>query len=379
MKQLAPPLVWVRFVWAGMVAGAFAQGPLAPPGAPAPTMKTLAQVEPRIAVTGLPFNINVPGSYYLTTNISGSVGVSVSAENVTLDLNGFALEGSAATTWGIYVNPTARNFTLRNGVVSRWTSSGQGGMYIGASGGQVESVMFYSNHFGVFADAPASRVVNCAAVSNNSTGINVREGVVLNSVAHGNGGHGIVLGTNSVADNCAAIRNRSYGLWMERGSILQNSTIAQNAMSTMFLRGGIRALTGNRVINCIIELNATDGLSLGSGNSVSDCVIVSNEWRGILAIGSDNHIRHNHLVANGTWSTNYPAIHLLGRRNVVLDNSIIGNGQGISAPGSTNFVVRNVVYANLSTSSLDTAQAYGPFIGQMGPITNTNPWANFGF
>ena len=51
---------------------AFAQGPLTPPGAPAPTMKSLDQVEPRIAVnsTNTPggadslYKITQPGSYY---------------------------------------------------------------------------------------------------------------------------------------------------------------------------------------------------------------------------------------------------------------------------------------------------------------------------
>ncbi len=44
-----------------------AQGPLAPPGAPAPTFKTLQQVEPRTPISALPFTISQPGSYYLTT------------------------------------------------------------------------------------------------------------------------------------------------------------------------------------------------------------------------------------------------------------------------------------------------------------------------
>ena len=56
----------------GTIPRAGAQGPLTPPGAPAPTMKTLAQVEPRIAITNVPFTINRPGSYYLTTNLTST-------------------------------------------------------------------------------------------------------------------------------------------------------------------------------------------------------------------------------------------------------------------------------------------------------------------
>jgi hypothetical protein len=65
---------------------AFAQGSLTPSGAPAPTMKTLAQIEPRTPVDAAhtpvdaahtpgdisdQFIINQPGSYYLTANIAG--------------------------------------------------------------------------------------------------------------------------------------------------------------------------------------------------------------------------------------------------------------------------------------------------------------------
>ena len=52
---------------------AFAQGSLTPPGSPAPTMKTLAQIEPRTSISSVPFTISVPGSYYLTANLVTTV------------------------------------------------------------------------------------------------------------------------------------------------------------------------------------------------------------------------------------------------------------------------------------------------------------------
>src|SRR5882724_3568968 len=79
----------------------FAQGSLTPPGAPAPTMKTLTQIEPRRPISSLPFTINTSGSYYLTTNLVGVVGsdgISIVASDVTIDLGGFTLLGPANGT-----------------------------------------------------------------------------------------------------------------------------------------------------------------------------------------------------------------------------------------------------------------------------------------
>jgi len=40
----------------------YGQGSLTPPGTPAPTMKTLAQIEPRTPISFLPVTLSQPGS-----------------------------------------------------------------------------------------------------------------------------------------------------------------------------------------------------------------------------------------------------------------------------------------------------------------------------
>src|SRR6478609_6295158 len=79
-----------------------AQGPLTPPGAPAPAGKTLQQIEPRTDVATLAgdasavFVISAPGSYYLSGNVAavaGKAGIAIAAAEVALDLNGFAITG----------------------------------------------------------------------------------------------------------------------------------------------------------------------------------------------------------------------------------------------------------------------------------------------
>src|SRR5262245_34532613 len=103
------------------------QGSLTPPGPPAPMMKTLTQIEPRTPISSLPYIINTPGSYYLSTNLtspgSGN-GITISSANVTVDLNGFTLQGVFGSNDGLYVSGTYTNLVVRNGVVTGWGNHG---------------------------------------------------------------------------------------------------------------------------------------------------------------------------------------------------------------------------------------------------------------
>ena len=115
---------------------AHAQGSLTPPGAPAPTMKTLSQIEPRTPISSAPFTINVPGSYYLTANLSVSTGnaIAIATNGVTLDLNGFTITSTAAvaTGTGIAINTGMRDLTIRNGFVQGGVTNNGSGVFSGS-------------------------------------------------------------------------------------------------------------------------------------------------------------------------------------------------------------------------------------------------------
>jgi hypothetical protein len=84
------------------VPDSFAQGTLTPPGAPAPTMKSLDQIEARTPISSLPFTISSAGSYYLTKNLSVTTGnaLTINASQVTVDLNGFTISSTASSANG---------------------------------------------------------------------------------------------------------------------------------------------------------------------------------------------------------------------------------------------------------------------------------------
>jgi hypothetical protein len=108
----------------------FGQGSLTPPGAPAPTMKTLTQVEPRTPISTAPFTISAPGSYYLTTNlaVASSTAIIIATNGVTLDLAGFTISSTdpSPTAYGILIRSGLGNLTIVNGFIQGGVTNNAG-------------------------------------------------------------------------------------------------------------------------------------------------------------------------------------------------------------------------------------------------------------
>ena len=149
-----------------------AQGSLTPPGAPAPVMKTLDQINPRTPISTAPFTITNSGSYYLTTNLSGIAGtngITVFANDVTIDLNGFAL-------WGVpLIKRRASALKRHEPHGSQRDDRKVGAMGVDASPSynsdecQFQQLRVFQNGIGLHADS-RTVVSDCMVNSNLSTG-----------------------------------------------------------------------------------------------------------------------------------------------------------------------------------------------------------------
>ncbi len=118
--------MWLSlFVIGGLVCmSARAQGPLNPTSGPTESMKTLTQIEPRLAITnasihGLALMLDTPGgSYYLTRDIQqlapGNPVIWIVAPDVTLDLNGFEVIGESSDFYSYGIRVDAPNAAIRN-------------------------------------------------------------------------------------------------------------------------------------------------------------------------------------------------------------------------------------------------------------------------
>lgn len=289
---------------------AFPQGPLPPPGAPAPTMKTLDQLDAKLNVidtktekripvdathtpgnpnTPNQFAITQPGSYYLPQSYDIAFpesNINIGADNVTLDLNGFTLSCStnnpnAAITLLGPKNVLIKNGFIRSGVtVSGSTFSGFG----------------YANGINCFA-ATNVTVQNVAIIGINGTGIN------------------LVGATGSTVSSCSTAITKTDGIR------------ASNIMDCTAQQAGNDGINGVMVSRCRGETISTDTSKSGVvGTVVNGCDGVGGAGRGVTAVTATNS--HGASTAN-----NYGLFATETATNCTGTSSL---GTGLSAGVATN-------------------------------------------
>ena len=229
-----------------------AQGSLTPPGAPAPGMKSLSQIEPRIPIDALhtpgdavsAFVISNSGSYYFTTNLTGVLGkpyvIALRANNVALDLCGFSLLGNSTFSYGIVIPINFyTNLVVRNGTVSGFNASG------------INCDDIYDGHF-----------EHLVLSQNNTAGLICgRNSRVRDCLAFGNTGDGFQLLSYCEIQNCSASYNKSIGIHVsESGSRIENNHALRNGIGLQVDTSG-NLVTGNSASG-----NVTNAFSIAANN-----------------------------------------------------------------------------------------------------------------
>jgi parallel beta-helix repeat protein len=191
----AAVLVLTLLVAGSMARGAFGDGgALEPGGPPAPGMKSLQEVEPRTPISSIPYTISQPGSYYLTSNLtpaSDLPGITVFADNVTIDLNGFTLRGFAGSTNGGIDAQAGDGLVVRNGAIQGW---GYVGVSAAGNTAVIEDlVLTDGTGFGIIVSGGS--VVRNVDISGGQFGITVfgKDNLVADNVVTGATVRGIEL------------------------------------------------------------------------------------------------------------------------------------------------------------------------------------------
>lgn len=268
-----------------------AQGALTPPGAPAPTMKTLGQVEPRTPISAA-IMITQAGSYYLAGDLTVSSGnaITITTNNVWLDLGGFTISSTENGGSGQAVSlvGTLTNITIRNGMISSGITNNGATVYggIGFNHGiyaqnpvynvRVTAVQIYGcRQQGIYLGLNTPTMVRGCTVNDVGQG-GITADLVLDSTANAGGffnAPGIYANTvcncrgvcysgpgiqaNQLAHNCHGASTNAYGL---TGTLVSNA----NALSI-----GQMGLNAQVVNNCYAISSNGSGISTSVGcNSV---------------------------------------------------------------------------------------------------------------
>jgi parallel beta-helix repeat protein len=268
------------------VQSGFAQGSLTPPpGIITPTMKSLDQIEPRtpIATNTTPgdgtalFVISQPGSYYLTTNltgVSGKSGIKITANNVTLDLNGFSVLGASNSENGILILSSSPNLTIRDGTISGWTNSSSYGVICQTTNVIFERLTISGNSSGLYCGGNTV-VENCTVSGNNGTGITVfgsdslvRDNRCLGNNAANVGGTTslVVFGSNNriEGNHVTSTGAGGYGIGIISSASYTNNIVTQNSVA------------GSGANN--YSFNASQIVGPLITNTVSGIITNSNPW-----------------------------------------------------------------------------------------------------
>lgn len=279
----------------------FAQGSLTPPGAPAPTMKTLDQIEPRTPISSAGFVISTPGSYYLTANLvsSGNAGIVIATNDVTLDLNGFTISSSYPGNFGsaILLQGGYRDIVIYNGHILSGVTNNGSGVYSGPG-----------YYYGI--------------ICSGATAQNVRvSGVTISGVLS----QAILLGTDNstLIENCEVHTIGGFGI---EASTVKSSTVLDCAFT---------AITGDHVNDCRGQSTGSDGISASTAVENSYGYGTNTSNYGIYCQGTAQNCSgysNGGGTATGIFAS-VAAINCYGSNagnGYGIDSQVIENCQGIS-------------------------------------------------
>ena len=281
-------------------------------------------------ISSLPYTISQSGSYYVSANLDGSSGgIDVAADNVTLDLMGFTLDGGGSIDdHGVDLTDRS-NVSIQNGTIRRFGRSGIAQNNIFPDHNRVLNVRvldngFTSSYVGIRLIGDSALITGCTAAGNTGVGIIAgRYASIKNSLARNNGDTGISASVDSIIVGNTAYSNSGTGIVGHGGSVLiqnishdneefgirgegrnliKDNVIHSNNLSNASILGGLRVGGKSRVVGNVLANNKSNGIAVYSSGSIlrENHVTGSNPGNGIHFYSSGNYFRENTASDNGT-------------------------------------------------------------------------------
>lgn len=279
-----------------------AQGDLAPPpGAPTPGMKTLSQIEARtpLAAGAISHTLSSPGSYYLTGNLSQNgtaSAITITAANVTLDLNGYSIIGSntGSSVPGITMSIAAIGGTVSNGTVKGWSGPG----ISTAASCVIESIKSLGNATTGILTGDDCRIKHCSVSANTSYGVFTGNQCLIENSTVSGSNRGIQVATRSSVRNCVVSGSVNSGITAAEGCTVQDTSVSGVTNGNGIATGTGAIIRGCNVSNCIGTTHW--GIVVSGSGEVDHCTVSSCTALSGIATGSGSSV--SHCVASGNTS-----------------------------------------------------------------------------
>ncbi len=299
----------------------------------------------QIDIAEIPYTISSSGSYIvvddLSTTATNTAGITIDADNVTLDLNGHAIIGpgkaAGSTGDGIYVDGAQYNIAIRNGTVRDWRGYGVYGN--DARNSQFESLRCYNNGGYGLGAGSGSKVIGNTCRQNGGRGIYTGECcTVTGNTSEYNGNDGIYTGSGCTVTGNSCCSNEDDGIQANFSTVSGNMCYSNTG-------DGIRVAYNCRVVD----------------NTCNNNGYMTGDGAGILATGYDNRITNNHCTGNDR------GLDLDAANNIVSGNTLIRNTTPLDAVGGNqlDILISELPYTisqpgmyrlsgDLSLSAIDT-------------------------
>lgn len=320
-----------------------------------------------LLLSQVPETIDVPANVKLTGSLTaapGVNGITVTSDNVNIDLGGHTLTGSGFSSGIVTTSPERRAISIANGTIRGFAN-------------------------GVVLDASSTTSVRNVTV----TGVEGR-GIVANFVA--------------TVENCQVTGVGAQGIFVSNGSVVRNNVVSRAGTTAAAVNAdGIFVGSDTLVEGNNVNFSGGDNIQTGSGSIVRNNTVWSAVGRGInagdanliennsvranasdgIAVSSFCRVARNNTNGNGGLALLQGGILVAGQQNEIVDNHMTGDDSAIVVltAATRNFIARNTAGGTTSglSYSISAGNAFGPIVNVAGvgnfnaTANSTHPQANF--